>query len=95
MNSCEHPESEFVPTPELIHHGKNVCVQCGAFLGWAKKPETIEKEKRNAAILAMLETQRLTEWEKGFVLSLEKQGRHFSPKQQETLDNINLRYGYT
>ena len=91
--TCEHAEYDLVPTPELTHYGKYVCRSCHGFLGWAKKPATLEREKRNAAILALLEPKPLTEWEKGFVLSLMKQGTHFSPKQQARLDEMASKYG--
>ena len=88
MIDCEHYETEFVPTPELTHHGKFLCKTCGKFLGWAKKPETITREKVNAATVGRLKSASLTEWEKGFLLSIEKQGMRLSPKQQATLDKI-------
>lgn len=89
---CEHSEQDLVLTPELLHYGKNVCRQCGRFMGWAKKPETVTREARNAVILAALKEKPLTEWEKQFVLSLEKQGRHFSPKQQDILVRLADEY---
>ena len=93
MNGCDHTEIKFVPTPELTHYGKHLCASCGKFIGWVPKPETIEKAKENAGKIAFLKTKPLGDWEKGFLLSLEKQGvRHFSPKQQLKLDEIHRRY---
>lgn len=89
---CDHTRTTFIPTPELIHHGKTVCADCGTFLGWVKKPETIERDKANTAAIARLKDRNLTEWEKGFILSLEKQGRGFSPKQQAKLDKLAETY---
>lgn len=91
--NCEHAEYDLVPTPELTHHGKYVCRACRKFLGWAKNPATLEREKRNASALQALKQKPLTEWEKGFVLSLEKKGQHFSPKQQARLDQLIADYG--
>jgi len=90
---CEHAEYDLVLTPELTHHGKYVCRNCGAFLGWAKKPATIERDKRIAEAIRVLKQKSLTEWEKSFVLSLEKRGQHFSPKQQARLDQMIADYG--
>lgn len=86
--SCQHIIKTEVLTPGSIHHGKELCADCGAFLRWLKKPETLQREKDNAAKLAALKQANLVEWEKGFILSLEKQGRGFSPKQQAKLDEM-------
>jgi len=88
MTDCDHYETEFILTPELTHHGKFICKTCGKFLGWAKKPETITRENVNAATVDRLKHVSLTEWEKGFILSIEKQGMRLSPKQQDVLDKI-------
>jgi hypothetical protein len=85
---CEHINRSTVLTPETIHHGKQVCADCGAFLRWLPKPETVERAKRNHEVMAKLKAVPLTEWAKGFLLSLEKQGAHFSPKQQAKLDEL-------
>lgn len=91
--TCPHTETDVVPTPELIHHGKTVCRACGKFLGWVKKPETLVREKQNAERLKALDGKPLTQWERGFVLSLTKQGSHFSPNQQKILDEMAGKYG--
>jgi hypothetical protein len=90
--NCDHAEHDLVLTPELIHHGKYVCRQCRKFIGWAKNPQTLERDKRNQETIARLKSTSLTEWEQGFVLSLEKQGNHFSPKQQAMLDKLAAAY---
>lgn len=92
-SNCEHRNVTFTATPELTHHGKETCVDCGKFLRWVPKPESLERAKENAGKIALLKTKPLGEWEKGFLLSLEKQGRHFSPKQQVKLDELIKRYG--
>jgi len=48
----------------------------------------VERAKRNHEVMAKLKAVPLTEWAKGFLLSLEKQGAHFSPKQQAKLDEL-------
>ncbi len=90
--NCNHTQVNFVPTPELTHYGKDVCGTCGKFIRWVPKPETLERFKENAQKIAALKSKPLGEWEKGFILSLEKQGRHFSPKQQIKLDELTQRY---
>ena len=86
--NCTHQKTTFIPTPETIHHGKTVCADCGAYIRFEKKPETVEREKRNAERIKQLQSiPTLSEWEKGFVESVSKQ-RKLSPKQQEFLDKI-------
>lgn len=91
--NCGHNNEQFQLTPELTHYGKVLCGTCGRFVRWEKKPETVAKLAENADKLEFLRKQKLTDWESGFVLSLEKQGRP-SPKQQAKLDEVADRYGY-
>lgn len=87
--NCQHTQTEIVLTPELTHHGKIVCVACRKFLGWAKKPETIAREQRNAeAIVKLRNSERLSAWEREFIASLDGQGPKISPRQQEALDRM-------
>jgi hypothetical protein len=87
--NCDHAATELIPTPQGPHHAKIVCKACGSFRGWAPKPETAEKQARNARHLVALRKRRdLTEWERTFVESLEAQGPKFSPRQQERLDEL-------
>lgn len=91
--NCNHEVTRTIPTPDLPHHGKIICSLCGKFMGWAKKPATIEREQRNAAAIVRLRfDKRLTEWEKEFIASIEGQGPKLSPKQQETLEKIAANY---
>lgn len=91
-SDCDHGNVIFTATPELTHHGKETCLDCGKFLRWVPKPETLERDKENARKIELLKTKSMGDWEKGFLLSLEKQGRHFSPKQQDKLDELIKRY---
>lgn len=86
--TCQHFNSRVTPTPELSHHAREDCLDCGKFLRWLPKPETIQRQADNAEKIVRLRSANLPKWEAGFMLSLEKQGRHFSPKQQATLDKI-------
>lgn len=90
---CQHANLRFVPTPENIHHGKEVCAKCGRFIRWMPKPANQERDLRNQRWLEELAAKPLTEWERGFVLSLTKQGCGFTPKQQPILDRLALTYG--
>ncbi len=90
--NCDHKNITFTLTPELTHHGKEVCDDCGRFIRWVPKPESLERAKENARKLEVLKSKNLSEWEKSFVLSLEKQGRHYSPKQQLKLDELMERH---
>lgn len=94
MNECPHLRTNIVPTPETIHHAKECCADCGRFLRWLPKPETIERAVQNQDRLRQLEAvrERLTDWERSFILSLQKQGLKFSPKQQEILDRLFRAY---
>lgn len=91
-SNCNHEWVTLTLTPHLRHYGKETCQQCGRFVRWIPKPETLERMKVNAEKISALKTKPLGEWEKGFLLSLEKQGRHFSPKQQSKLDELIIRY---
>ncbi len=88
MKTCNHLHTKTTLTPELKHHARKDCLDCGSFVAWLPKPESLEREKKNQANLLALQNRGLNEWEKGFVLSLLKQGRHFSPKQQARLDEM-------
>lgn len=92
MKNCEHYPVDMVLTPELTHHGKYLCHACGKFMGWAKKPATLELEVQNSKIISDLKNKPVTQWEKQFLLSLEKQGGRFSPKQKSLLNSLKLRY---
>lgn len=87
--NCEHTNTTFTPTPSGPHHGKTVCDDCGKFLRWEKKPETVERETQTAArIVALRDNPNLNEWEKGFIKSLDESGPKFSPRQLEILDRV-------
>lgn len=92
MSPCQHTTTEFVRTPDGPHHGKTLCVECGRFLRWEKKPETLSRETENRVSLERLAAlPGLTAWERGFLASLKKQ-RKFSPKQQARLLDLAIKY---
>lgn len=90
--ACQHHRKKLELTPAGPHYGKLICLDCGAFAGWAPKPETVARQVWNQETLERLKAANLTEWEKQFLLSVEKQGR-LSPKQQSVLDKMRRQYG--
>jgi hypothetical protein len=40
--SCGCCEAYFTETPNLIHHGKLECGECGKFIKWQPKPKNLE-----------------------------------------------------
>lgn len=44
---CSHEDTREILTPEMQHHGKEVCNGCGKFLRWIPKPDN-EKVRRPA-----------------------------------------------
>jgi len=90
---CDHRNIRFTLTPELKHHGREDCVDCHRFVRWVAKPETLERQSRNAEhLVALRKMERLSDWERSFIESLEGQGPKFSPRQQEKLDQIWEKY---
>lgn len=89
---CLRQEVVTVLTPELQHHGKSVCANCGKFFGWVKKPETVAREGQNAQRIVAAGKLNLTPWEKAFIGSLSEGGPKLSPKQQASLDKLAAKY---
>ena len=50
--SCgkHHGEIVFVETPNLQHHGKEICEDCGKWFKWVSKPENVGTRKRISKI---------------------------------------------
>lgn len=68
-----------------MHHAKLVCSQCGKFLGWLPKPETVKRRHDNAAILTALALiPNLPPWERQFIRDLASH-KNISPRQQAKL----------
>jgi hypothetical protein len=89
---CPHTDKVFTLTPQSIHYGHERCAACGQFLRFVPYPVTVERQKENAFKIHELKRCPLSIWAKGFLLSLEKQGRHFSPKQQTKLNELYEHY---
>lgn len=91
--NCEHANPEFIATPESTHHGKYICPDCGRFIGWAPKPETVERQKAQRKLIAQLseDSMPLSPWERGFIASLAKQEK-LSPKQADKLNEVARRH---
>jgi hypothetical protein len=95
MNNCEHLRTKSILTPEGPHYAKSICEDCGRFVRWEPKPETIERHIRNAELISALKQKPLSDWEKEFLLSLEKWGPHLTPNQQNRLNIIAKEKGVT
>lgn len=93
-NNCPHTNTRLELMPEgSQHYAKVICSDCGKFLRWEKHPRTVEREKSNAGALVRLrKDERLTQWEREFVASVEGQGPKLSPKQQRVLETIAGKY---
>lgn len=91
--NCQHDQPIFTPTPELSHYGKETCAVCGRFIRWMPKPETVERQTRQAAaIVALRSMASLSEWERSFIGTLDEQGPKISPKQAVILDKLISRF---
>jgi hypothetical protein len=85
FGECSHQKMSMVKTTAGPHYAKLVCFECGKFLRWMPKPETIEQQKENAAILtALSKLPYLPPWERQFVLDLATH-KNISPKQRAKL----------
>lgn len=94
MIPCNHNQKKVTLTPETIHYAREDCADCGKFLRWLKHPETIARELEEAKQReALWKVPNLPEWEKGFLLSLDKQGGKMSPKQRSVFERIWNQYG--
>jgi hypothetical protein len=88
---CPHSRTTVLQSTAGPHHGKKICSDCGKFLGWIPKPETLERQKQNLDTLSALSKKTLTSWEREFVRSLSTKGK-LSPRQQETLTHLKELY---
>jgi hypothetical protein len=72
------------------HYAHEVCSACGRHGRWFPKPATLERRKLNAArLVRLLMAEGLSDWERQFVKSLQRQAqKRFSPKQQAVLDRL-------
>lgn len=90
---CQTCIPVFTATPELKHHGKETCSACGRFIRWVPKPQNVERQQQNGQkLVALRNTDGLSQWEREFVDSLDGQGPKISPKQQAKLDEVAKRH---
>ena len=90
---CKHRTTrvEQMP-PGSAHYAREVCALCGRHLRWLPKPGTIERQKLNAVKLAKLAMgPDLTGWQRSFVSDISK-CRKLSPRQQEILNELVVKY---
>lgn len=90
---CQHTNTEFIPTPGSIHHGKTVCRECGRFIRFEPKPETADRKAKQEALIRQLasDSMPLSEWERGFIKSIAEQ-KKLSPKQVDKLQEVARRH---
>jgi hypothetical protein len=92
---CTHNSTKRVDTPPGSRHYKKLeCANCGAFLRFLPKPETIERVRLNGYKLAQLTMcGQLDSFERQFVDSLAKAGNpKLTPRQQAVFDRIHAAY---
>ena len=91
---CSHQHTKTTLTPEMSHHGRVDCADCGSFVRWLPKPENVERAKQTAKIVGALnhDDLPLSDWERGFVKSLSQQGNKLSPKQREKLEALARKF---
>jgi hypothetical protein len=93
--TCLHEATRAVDMPPGSRHYKRLeCANCGLFLRFIAKPETIERVRLNGYKLAQLTMcDRLNQFERSFIDSLAKAGQtRLSPKQQAVFDRICMSY---
>lgn len=92
FGECPHQRKTVVPEKRGPHFAKQVCSDCGKFLGWMPKPETIKRRAENAVILAALsKLPDLPAWERQFVRDLSSHART-SPREQAKLLELQERF---
>jgi len=90
---CSHLNtvSERLPAGH-VHFGKVRCLDCGRFIRWEPKPETIARYRLSGFKLARLAmNSQLNAWERNFVQSL--LGHHkLSPRQAAIVERMAKQY---
>jgi len=90
---CPHTatRTEMMPSGS-VHHAREVCAVCRAFIRWLPKPQTIERERTNAFRLARLAMRPdLSDWERRFVSDVSKLAK-LSPRQQVLVERLCREY---
>ena len=47
--ACEHRNVKFTPTPDLIHYGREDCLDCYKFIRWLAYPPDVVRSKTKPA----------------------------------------------
>ena len=91
--ACKHRATVTQQEPRgATHFSREICLECGAFVRWLPRPETIERERVNAFRLARLGMcGGLSKWERSFVHHVSQQ-RKLSPRQQLVLVRLCAQY---
>ena len=91
--ACTHSATrvELLPVGN-VHHRREVCSICGAFIRWLPRPETVERRRLNGYRLARLGMcPSLNRWEANFVQSA-SQCKKISRRQQAIVDRLVATY---
>ena len=43
---CEHKNVKLTLTPELVHYGREDCVDCGKFVRWLARPIDVARKPK-------------------------------------------------
>ena len=91
--ACKHRASVTQQEPPgATHFSREICLECGAFLRWLPRPETIERQTLNAFKLARLAMHpALSKWERSFVSDISKR-RKLSPRQLAVVERLCATY---
>ena len=91
--ACTHSATHVEVMPDdHTHHAREVCVDCGAFIRWLPRPETVERRRLNGYRLARLGMcPSLNRWEANFVQSV-SQCKKLSQRQQQIIDRLCAEY---
>src|SRR5262245_15096011 len=69
---CPHNATRVEQMPDgHIHHARELCANCGAYLGWVPKPTTLHRQKINELKLKRLGAAMLDGWAKKFVADMQ------------------------
>jgi hypothetical protein len=89
---CKHANTYLERMAAGPHYARKLCHDCGVFIKWVPKPETLEKKRLHGFRLAKLAMcAQLNAWERHFVSNMSRQ-RKFSPRQQAQIDQLVATY---
>jgi len=86
-HACGHPATVIQSeSPESLHYARELCANCGRFIRWLPKPETVEHRTFNAFRLAKLGMcVALNAWEQNLSTMYRNSGRFRQSKVQSLI----------